>query len=105
MNDTGAALIGWGAALILLATLTRQVYSQWKSGASQGVSKWLFTGQVAASLGFIAYSWLLRNWVFVITNGLILLTAAVGECVYLINARRKRHAPTESRPTPDAAIR
>jgi len=26
-----------------------------------GVSKWLFLGQMAASVGFILYSWLLHN--------------------------------------------
>ena len=32
----------------------------------------------AASLGFVVYSVLLDNWVFIVTNGLILLTAVVG---------------------------
>jgi MtN3 and saliva related transmembrane protein len=81
-------LIGWLAATILLATLGRQVYSQWRNGTSQGISKWLFTGQVSASTGFIVYSWLLANWVFVVTNGLILVTALLGQWVYL---RNKRH--------------
>jgi MtN3 and saliva related transmembrane protein len=67
-------LIGWLAATILLATLGRQVYSQWRNGPSQGISKWLFTGQVSASTAFVVYSWLLANWVFVVTNGLILVT-------------------------------
>src|ERR1700737_936942 len=60
-------LIGWIAAIILLATIARQVYSQWRDRTSQGVSKWLFVGQILASVGFIVYSWLLRNWVFLVT--------------------------------------
>jgi uncharacterized protein with PQ loop repeat len=89
MNPVVTELIGWSAAAILLATLARQVYSQWKSGAAQGVSRWLFVGQLAASTGFVVYSALLDNWVFVVTNTLILITALVGEWVYLHNKRRK----------------
>jgi uncharacterized protein with PQ loop repeat len=89
MNPIVTELIGWSAAAILLATLARQVYSQWKSGADQGVSRWLFVGQLAASTGFIVYSTLLDNWVFVVTNALILLTALAGEWVYLYNRRGK----------------
>jgi hypothetical protein len=44
-------LIGWMAATVLLATMGRQVYTQWRDGTSQGVSKWLFVGQLAASFG------------------------------------------------------
>ena len=80
-------LIGWAAAGILLLTLGRQVYSQWRDRTSKGVSKWLFVGQCAASAGFIVYSWLLQNWVFVVTNALILVTAVVGEVIYLRNSR------------------
>jgi uncharacterized protein with PQ loop repeat len=52
-------LIGWAAATVLLATIGRQVYSQWRSRSSQGASKWLFVGQITASIGFVVYSWLL----------------------------------------------
>ena len=82
-------LIGWTAAIILLATIGRQVYSQWRDGTSQGVSKWLFIGQVSASIGFVIYSWILANWVFVVTNALMLVTAIFGQWVYLRNKRRE----------------
>jgi len=85
-------LIGWAAAAILLATLGRQVYSQWRNRTSQGVSKWLFLGQSTASVGFIAYSWLLGSCVFVVTNTLILLTAVLGQGVYLWNRRASPHS-------------
>jgi len=80
-------LIGWAAGTILLATLGRQAYTQWRNHTSQGVSKWLFIGQSTASIGFVVYSWLLENWVFVVTNALILLTALLGQGLYLRNKR------------------
>jgi uncharacterized protein with PQ loop repeat len=83
-------LIGWGAAAVLLATLIKQVHTQWRDHSSRGVSRWLFVGQIAASLGFIVYSWLVRNWVFVTVNALILVTAIAGEIIFLANKRRAR---------------
>lgn len=82
-------LIGWLAAGILLATVARQVYAQWRSGSARGVSKWLFVGQIVASVLFVAYSWLVGNWVFVSTNILMLITAIVGQAIYLRNRQRQ----------------
>ena len=90
--NTGTELIGWAAAAILLLTLGRQVYTQWRDRTSTGVSRWLFVGQCAASVGFVVYSWLLDNWVFVVTNALILVTAIVGEVIYLRNRGAKARA-------------
>jgi MtN3 and saliva related transmembrane protein len=84
-------LIGWVSAVILLVTIGRQVYSQWREGSSRGVSRWLFIGQLAASTGFVVYSWLLANWVFVVTNALMLITALLGEWIYLRNKKSRRH--------------
>jgi hypothetical protein len=81
-------LIGWGSSVVLLVTLTRQVYTQWRSGATSGLSRWLFAGQLVASIGFAVYSWMLGNWVFLVTNLAILATALVGETIYLRNRRR-----------------
>ncbi|HEY4266433.1 MAG TPA: hypothetical protein VGM72_14040 [Micropepsaceae bacterium] len=89
----GTDLIGWAAAAILLLTLGRQVYTQWRDRTSQGVSRWLFVGQCAASVAFVVYSWLLGSWIFVVTNALILLTAVVGECIYVRNRREKKKTP------------
>jgi uncharacterized protein with PQ loop repeat len=80
-------LVGWIASAILLATLARQTWRQWREPDPRGVSRWLFVGQIAASAGFVAYSWMLRNWVFIVTNTLILLTAIIGQ-VALSRARR-----------------
>lgn len=81
-------IIGWSAAVVLLLTLSRQVYTEWRERSTRGLSKWLFLGQLAASIGFIVYSWLVENWVFVVTNILILITAAVGQLIYM---RNKQH--------------
>jgi MtN3 and saliva related transmembrane protein len=85
-------LIGWFAAGVLVITIGRQVYSQWRDGSSTGLSRWLFIGQITASAAFILYSWLLRNWVFVVTNALMLVTAALGQWVYLANRHRRTAA-------------
>ena len=74
-------LIGWLASAILVATLSRQIYTQAKDDSAKGVSRWLFAGQIASSLGFIAYSWMLENRIFIVTNTVILLTAVVGQVV------------------------
>jgi MtN3 and saliva related transmembrane protein len=68
----------------------RQVYTQWKSRDAAGVSRWLFVGQVTASVGYTIYSLLLQNWVFATSNLAILATAITGEMIYL---RKKRRLP------------
>jgi MtN3 and saliva related transmembrane protein len=85
-------LIGWFAAIVLLSTIGRQVYTQWRNGTSQGLSRWLFIGQMTASIAFIVYSWLLGNWVFVVTNAMMLVTAAIGQWVYVANKDRNARA-------------
>ncbi len=47
-----ADLIGWTSSAVLLATLLRQVYTEWQTGTVAGLSKWLFLGQMGASVGF-----------------------------------------------------
>jgi MtN3 and saliva related transmembrane protein len=87
-----AEMVGWSAAIILLATVMRQVYTQWRSRSTLGLSRWLFLGQLAASTGFLVYSWSLRNWVFVATNLLMFMTAVVGQAIYVHN-HHNRQAP------------
>ena len=53
-----------------------------------GVSRWLWIGQIAASVGFTVYSVLVRNWVFVVTNALILCDAIAGALIVLHHRRR-----------------
>jgi len=80
-------MIGWAASLILVATLVRQIHTQAKDKSAKGVSHWLFAGQIASSVGFIVYSWMLNNWVFIVTNSVILATAIVGQLVMLRTRR------------------
>ena len=82
--------VGWVSSLILVLTIAKQVYKQWQEGSSEGVSKWLFVGQMAASLGFTIYSWLVSNWVFVVTNAVMLVNGLVGLLIVLHHRRRER---------------
>ena len=82
--------VGWVSSLILVLTIAKQVYKQWQEGSSEGVSKWLFVGQMAASLGFTAYSWLVGNWVFVVTNAVMLVNGLVGLLIVLHHRRKER---------------
>ena len=88
MDHSLPELIGWTSSLVLLVTLCRQVYKQWRSGATSGLPRWLFAGQLVASIGFAVYSWMLGNWVFLVTNVAILATALIGETIYIRNRRR-----------------
>jgi uncharacterized protein with PQ loop repeat len=81
-------LLGWLSSFILVLTIGKQVYKQWKEERSEGVSRWLFVGQVAASVGFTVYSVLVRNWVFVVTNALMLVNALLGLAIVVHHRRR-----------------
>ena len=81
-------LIGWIASAVLMATLGRQTWRQWRDPDPRGVSHWLFIGQIVASVGFVIYAWMLRNWVFIVTNSLLLATAIVGQCTNIRACRR-----------------
>jgi len=70
--------VGWLSSLVLLATVVEQIRKQWKARSAEGVSQWLFVGQAAASTGFTVYSLMVANWVFVVTNALMLLSALCG---------------------------
>ena len=84
--------VGWVSSVILVLTIGKQVYKQWKEGSSEGVSKWLFVGQISASLGFTVYSWLVSNWVFVVTNAVMLVNGLAGLLIVLHHRRRERRA-------------
>jgi len=80
-------LIGWSSSIVLLGTIVIQIHRQWQEGSSKGVSKWLFIGQILASTGFVIYSWMVRDMVFIFTNTLLLLSAAVGLSIVLWHRR------------------
>ena len=83
-------VVGWAASALLIATLARQVHAQSRNPDASGVSRWIFIGQSAASIGFIVYAWLLDNLVFIVTNSLILLTALVGQCTVAMRKRTRK---------------
>lgn len=84
--------VGWASSIILVLTIAKQIHKQWQAGTSEGVSVWLFIGQLAASAGFTIYSLLIHSWVFVVTNGIMLLSGLVG---YGITKRQKARASRE----------
>jgi MtN3 and saliva related transmembrane protein len=91
-------LIGWASSAILLATVMRQVYTQWKTKSTAGVSHWLFIGQLIASIGYTVYSYLLHNWVFLTSNIVLLLTAILGQCLYMHNKKTPKAAENQDQP-------
>ena len=66
--DAGTRAIGVASAIVLVITLLWQLRAQWKKGTSEGVSRFLFVGQLAASTGFAIYSAMIGDPVFVATN-------------------------------------
>jgi len=89
--------IGWASSVILVLTIAKQIHKQWNAGTSEGVSLWLFIGQITASAGFTIYSVLVHNWVFVVTNALMVVNGVVG--LWLTQRQKKRAAATENAAT------
>lgn len=73
---------------MLVATLWRQIWKQWRADDAKAVSTWLFIGQMTASVLFIAYRIALHSWVLVVTNSLVLATAIAGQCMAWMKRRR-----------------
>lgn len=80
-------LVGWLSSGILFATLVTQIYKQWKQRSRKGVSRWLFIGQLAASLGFMTYSIGMGSTVFIVTNAFLSLAAIVGIVIYFASPK------------------
>ena len=78
-------MVGWASSIILLLTLVKQVYKQWSERTSEGISKWLFVGQLAASVGFTYYSYQTGNWVFTFTNGALTVNNLIGISLYFLH--------------------
>ena len=89
MSIEATDMVGWVSTVILLATISRQVFTQWKSKQISGVSRWLFVGQITASIGYAVYSFLLHNWVFLVANVAMVITAVIGETIFLSNRNRR----------------
>ena len=81
-------LIGWASSLILFVTVVVQICKQWSTHSNKGVSKWLFIGQLAASIGFLIFSVLTGSVVFAITNAVLTLGNFGGIFIYFVNRQR-----------------
>jgi MtN3 and saliva related transmembrane protein len=90
-------VIGWLSSLLLVATIVQQLRKQWAERSGEGVSIFLYVGQTLASLGFTAYSALVHNWVFTVTNSLLLISAITG---WILTAHFKRHPEQQADPQP-----
>ena len=88
MPSNPIELIGWASSCVLVLTLGAQVYKQWRDDTSKGVSPWLSVGEVVASSGFCAYSILIANWVFVVTNAMLTVYGLLGIAIYARHKRR-----------------
>jgi MtN3 and saliva related transmembrane protein len=86
-------VLGWVSSIVLLATIVTQIVKQFRERSGKGISPWLFVGQTVASVGFTAYSALLHNWVFTVTNALMLVSAIVGWVITWHFKRRGSGAP------------
>ena len=80
-------IVGWASSIVLLLTLVKQVHKQWVGRTSAGISKWLYIGQLAASIGFVFYSIYTGNWVFVFTNAALTINNIIGIILYFHFAR------------------
>lgn len=88
MPTLSPELLGWLSSVVLILTIGKQVYKQWHEGTSEGVSKWLFIGQITASAGFLIYSILIWNPVFIVTNLVLAFNSLLG----LALMWRQRHS-------------
>ena len=80
-RETISLAVGWISTAVLMITLWGQVFRDYRLGRAEEISPILFIGQCASSAGFLVYSALMGNIVFVVSNALILITAFVGELV------------------------
>lgn len=85
--------IGWAASAILIATLARQIVQQ--GMATLGAYLVGCSSASTRHLGFVIYSVLVDNWVFIVTNRCVLLTAVIGQ-VRIMLGRRLSHVRRQS---------
>ena len=59
-------------------------------GQTEGVSSLLFIGQLLSSIGFTVYSYLVGNWVFTVTNGILTINNMIGIALYFYFERKNK---------------
>ena len=90
--------LGWLASLILLSTVARQIWRQAHAPTVEGVSKWLFIGQMTASALYLADSLLVDNPVFVASNAALLVAGITGQVIYLRRRKSQTGGVSEAAP-------
>lgn len=96
-------ILGWVSSSILVITLFVQVRKQWHDDTSRGVSPMLFFGQLAASVGFLAYAVQIDNRVFIVTNSLTTVAALLGLWITYRHRRRSQLPPRAPAQHPEHA--
>jgi MtN3 and saliva related transmembrane protein len=91
-------VFGYVASAVLFATLVTQIHKQWQRGTTRGVSRWLFIGQLVASIGFTIESAVIGSTLFVIVNSVLALSAVVGMGLWFYQRRRERGGAEDEGP-------
>jgi MtN3 and saliva related transmembrane protein len=86
----GPAWVGLASSVLLFATLSGQVFRQYRDVCVKGVPRIFFLGQVLSSAGFIVYSAAIDSTLFVAANVFILASGVAGYAVTLHNRRRQQ---------------
>ena len=80
-------IVGWIGSVILVLTISKQVHKQWSDGNSEGVSFWLFAGQIVASVALGIHSFLIWSPVFIFTNVLMIIAAILGLIILIYHKK------------------
>lgn len=89
--------LGWLASVILLSTIARQIWRPPHAPTVEAMSKWLFIGQIPASVLYLTYSLLAGNAVFVASNAASLATGITGQVIYVVRGRRGKEVEAPGR--------
>jgi len=73
-------LIGWGSAAILIPAFGLQTYRQWKNRHEpvNTSALWFFVLVLVGTGGQVVYSWMVRNWVYLALNGVLVVNNILG---------------------------
>ena len=98
--------IGWGSAAILVPAFATQTYRQWhdRDRPVHTSALWFFVLVLIGTAGQVAYSWMVRNWVYLALNGVLVVNNAIGLGIAVhrwIETRKRTSGPTSAaKPTP-----
>ena len=80
--------VGWFGAFALVVTIGAQVLKQFRSGTSEGVSAWLFVGQILGAGSFLAYAISVGDRVFIAAQATLLMLSIAGMWIFVLHRRR-----------------